>query len=170
MPSPNHMQDHIDTIVKHEQEFLTRRTLTERFGDSVAGFAGSLPFVAGHILVFFLWVIVNAKQIGNVPHFDPPPFSLLGTCVGLEAILLVSFILMRQARLARRSDERGHLMLQILLLAEKELTAIVQMNRQIAVKVGLHGVGQDKEIQQLGENISIDDVAQTIQDNLAAEA
>jgi len=42
--------------------------------------------------------------------------------VALEAILLASFILMRQVRIWRRSEEREHLMLQILLLSEKELT------------------------------------------------
>jgi hypothetical protein len=35
---------------------------------------------------------------------------------------------MRQARLARRADERDHLMLQILLLADKEVTAVLRMD------------------------------------------
>ncbi len=119
-----------------------------------------------HVGVFFLWVLVNTKHIGAIPHFDPLPFSLLGTCVALEAILLASFILMRQARLARRADERDHLMLQILLLTEKEITAVVGMNRQIAERVGLHGVAQDKDIELLGQHTSIDMMAQTIQEKL----
>jgi len=79
------------------------------------------------------------------------PFSLLGTCVSLEAILVASFILMRQARLARSADERDHLMLQILLLTEKEITAVVQMDRQIAAKVGLTRTATDKDIEELGQ-------------------
>ena len=39
-------------------------------------------------------------------HFDLSPFALLETAVVLEAILLGSFILMRQSGLARRADER----------------------------------------------------------------
>jgi uncharacterized membrane protein len=87
--------------------------------------------------------------------------------VSLEAILVASFILMRQTRLARRADERDHLMLQILLLTEKEITAVVQMDRQIAAKVGLTRIATDKDIEELGQKTSIDEVAQTIQDNLA---
>lgn len=166
MQSPNHVQEHIDTIVKHEQEFLARRTPAERVGDSIAGFVGSLRFVAVHLCLFSMWMVVNTVHFGSVPHFDPFPFSLLGTCVSLEAILVASFILMRQARLARRADERDHLMLQILLLTEKEITAVVRMNQQMAERIGLHGVAKDKEIEQLSQITSIDEVAQTIQENL----
>ncbi len=66
---------------------------------------------------------------------------------------------MRQARLARRADEREHLMLQILLLTEKEVTAVISMNHQIATKVGLQEMENSKEIEQLGRTTSIDDVA-----------
>jgi len=167
--SPNHLQQHIETIVKHEQEFLARRTPAERLGDSIAGFAGSLTFVAFHLCALLLWIIVNTQHVAPIPHFDPFPFPLLATLVAMEGILLASFILMRQTRLGRRSQEREHLMLQILLLTEKELTVVVQMNRQIASQVGLPSVARDKEIQELGQKISIDEVAQTIQDNLGSD-
>jgi hypothetical protein len=40
------------------------------------------------------------------------------------------------------------------------------MDRQIALKVGLTGVAKDREIEELGQRTSIDEVAQTIQDTL----
>jgi uncharacterized membrane protein len=89
--------------------------------------------------------------------------------VSLEAILIASFILMRQARLARRADERDHLMLQILLLTEKEITAVVRMNREMAGKIGLPAIARDQNIKELGEETSIDEVAQTIQENFSQE-
>ena len=137
MESPSHVQEHINTIVKHEQDFLSRRTSSERLGDSIAAFIGSLSFVILHLACFLFWILANTYDLGSIRHFDPFPFSLLGTCVSLEAILVASFILMRQARLARRADERDHLMLQILLLTEKEITAVVGMDRQIASTLGL---------------------------------
>ena len=167
LESPNHIQDHIDTIVKHEQEFLARRTPTERMGDTIAAFVGSLRFVTIHLCIFGSWVLFNVIPTWSSLHFDPFPFSLLGTCVSLEAILIASFILMRQARLARRADERDHLMLQILLLTEREITAVARMDRQIATQVGLPSIAKDRDIQELGKETSIDQVAQTIQDNLS---
>jgi hypothetical protein len=42
------------------------------------------------------------------------------------------------------------------------------MDRQIAAKVGLTGIAGDKEIRELGLKTSIDEVAQTIQENLVS--
>jgi uncharacterized membrane protein len=167
--SQSHVQEHIDLIAKHEQDFLIRRTPAERLGDSIAGFAGSLPFVCIHLAIFAGWMIFNSVSSTHLHHFDPPPFSLLGTIVALEAILLASIILMRQSRMSRRAEERDHLMLQVLLLSEKEITAVLSMDRQIAGKVGLPLVAHDKEIEQLSQHTSIDDVAQTIKDKLPAD-
>ncbi len=167
--SQSHIQEHVDLIAKHEQDFLTNRSAAERLGDSFAGFAGSLPFVCIHLAIFAGWMVFNTASFTLPRHFDPPPFSLLGTIVALEAILLASIILMRQSRMSRRADERDHLMLQILLLTEKEITTVLGVDRQIAGKVGLQQVAADKEIEQLSQHTSIDDVAQTIKDQLPAE-
>ncbi|HEV2620250.1 MAG TPA: DUF1003 domain-containing protein, partial [Acidobacteriaceae bacterium] len=141
---------------------------TERLGDRVAGYVGSLAFVAAHVLLFLVWVLVNTLPLG-LPHFDPAPFSLLSTLFTLEAILLGSFILMRQARVSRRNEERDHLMLQVLLLTEKEITAVLGMDRQIAERMGLQKVARDKSIEQLSQDTSIETMAQTISESLPAE-
>ena len=94
---------------------------------------------------------------------------MLDTVVALEAILLASFILMRQSGLAKRADERVHLMLQILLLTEREVSAVVRMNRQIAERVGLGAISMDEEIKEMAKPTSIDNVAQIIQENLTGE-
>lgn len=169
MPIPNHVQDHIDTIAKHEQEFLARRSPAERLGDFTAAIVGSLGFVTVHIFLFSAWIFVNTVRLPQLPRFDPPPFSLLGTIASMEGIVLASLILMRQSRLGRRSDEREHLMLQILMLTEKEVTAVISMNQQIATKVGLSDIENDKEIEQLGRNTSIDEVAEDIQRSLSED-
>jgi uncharacterized membrane protein len=167
--SHSHVQEHIDLIAKHEQDFLVRRTPAERLGDSIASFAGNLSFVCIHLFIFAGWIVVNTFSVSHIPHFDPTPYSLLGTMVALEAILLASIILMRQSRMSRRAEERDHLMLQILLLTEKEITAVLGMERQVAGRVGLKKIVNDREIEQLSQHTSIDDVAQTIKESLPPE-
>jgi uncharacterized membrane protein len=168
MQIPNHVQEHIETIAKHEQDFLSNRTKAERLADGIAGFVGSFRFVIVHLVFFSAWIIANTSRLGLV-HFDPLPYALLDTIVALEAILLASFILMRQSGLARRADERDHLMLQILLLTEKEVSAVVRMNQQLADHLGLRSISKDKEIEELGRPTSIDSVAQTIQERLPSQ-
>ena len=52
--------------------------------------------------------------------------------VSLEAIFLVLFVLASQNRLARQADKRSHLDLQIDLLAEREMTAVLQLLQDLA--------------------------------------
>jgi uncharacterized membrane protein len=162
--SQTHIQDHVELIAKHEQEFLSNRTRAERLSDTIAGFVGSLSFVVAHLGLFSAWILFNV--LPHTRHFDPEPFALLQTCVAMESILVASFILMRQARLGRRSDERDHLMLQILLLSEKEITAVLGMDRHIATEMGLGREANSPEIRELSKQTSIEDVAQTIKDSL----
>jgi uncharacterized membrane protein len=158
------IQQHIEMIAKHEQDFLDRRTRSERLGDLIAGAAGNLTFVCVHLVIFAVWIGVNTAPGGR--HFDPAPFSLLATIIALEAILLASFILMRQVRIGRRAEEREHLMLQLMLLTEKEITAVLDLNRQIARRVGLEYAADRPLMEELSQHTSIEDVTQTIRENL----
>jgi uncharacterized membrane protein len=163
----SHIQEQIELIAKHEQEFHARRTRAECISDNIANFIGSLKFVILHLCIFACWIAWNSWP--GTPHFDPKPYGLLQTMVAIEAILAASFILMRQARSSRRSDERDHLMLQILLLTEKELTALLGMDRQIANQMGLTRAANSPEVRDLSQQTSIDEVAQTIKENLPPE-
>jgi uncharacterized membrane protein len=164
-----HLQEHIELIARHEEEFLAQRTRTERLGDRLASFIGSFTYVSAHIVISFAWLAWNVLPIRELPHFDPFPFPLLDVLLALEAILVASFILMRQSRMARRAEERDHLMLQILLLTEREITAVLGVDRQVAQSMGLHKVASDEELTQLSQQTSIDEVAQIIKDTLPSE-
>ncbi|HTF67018.1 MAG TPA: DUF1003 domain-containing protein [Edaphobacter sp.] len=167
MQIPTHVQEHIDTIARHEQEFQAKRSRADRIADGVAGFAGNISFVIVHLLIFAIWIFINSVHLPGLPHFDPNPFPLLDTFVALEAILLASFILMRQSGLAKRAGEREHLMLQILLLTEREVSTVVKINQHIAERLGLPALAMDEEIREMAKPTPIDSVAQTIQENLA---
>lgn len=165
-PDSSHLKQHIEVILRHEEEFLARRTAAERIGDLLGAFIGSLRFIVIHAVWFAVWILANTL---GVTHFDPPPFPLLDSMVAIEAIFLASFIVMRQSRSSRRSDERDHLILQVLLLTEKEVTAVLQIQTQIAARLGLSEVAENAAITELSQTTSIDDVAQTVKDSLPSE-
>ena len=158
------IEEHVELIARHEQDFLNQRSTAERIGDVIAGFAGSLKFVGIHLAIFGIWIALNVWP--GRRHFDPPPFSLLSSFVTFEAILLASFILIRQARIGRRADEREHLMIQMLLLTEKEITATLELNRQIAKQIGLREAADQPIMEELSKDTSIDHMAQAIRDSV----
>ena len=164
-----HLQEHIDLIARHEQEFFAQRTASERAGDAIAAFAGSLSFVGLHLCLFVFWMSLNSLHAAAHWRFDPYPFPMLDTILAIEAILLASFILMRQARMGRRSDEREHLMLQMLLLTEKETTKLLEVNAEIAARLGLQSVARDQDLAAMTQDTPIDEVAETIKESLPAE-
>ena len=161
----SHVQDHIDIVARHEQDFLSRRSGSERLGDFVGSSIGSLTFVLLHALALAAWLLLNTAHIAHIQHFDPRPFPLLDLCVSIEAIFLASFIVMRQQRLARRSDERDHLILQILMLTEKEVTAALGMEREIARKLGLARLADREEVEALSRDTSIEEVAEGLKES-----
>ena len=159
-------QSNIDSIVSQEEEALERRSSSERLADAVGGFAGSLFFVVFHLALVIAWLLVNSGKIPGARPFDPYPFSLLGVIVAVEAVILSSFILMRQNRMMRRGERREHLNLQVDLLAEKEITKLLQMVRAICGQMGLQNIMADKEIGELSQTTSIESLSQTLEDRL----
>jgi uncharacterized membrane protein len=159
-------QSHIDSIVKQEEEALERRSSSERFADAMGLFAGSLPFVLFHLVLLLAWLLVNGGHVRGLRPFDPYPFSLLAMIVAMEAVILSSFILMRQNRMMRRGELRDHLNLQVDLLAEKEITKVLQMVRAICGHMGLKDIMGDMEIRELSQTTSIESLSQTLEDRL----
>jgi uncharacterized membrane protein len=66
----------------------------------------------------------------------------------------------------RRGERRDHLNLQVDLLAEKEITKVLQMVRAICEHLGLQNITDDKEIRELSQNISIESLSKTLEDRL----
>jgi uncharacterized membrane protein len=109
-------------------------SLQERTAGWITNFSGSMVFVYLHAIWFGLWILLNIGLI-HIPHltqFDPYPFGLLTLVVSLEAIFLSTFVLIAQNRLARQSERRSDLDLQINLLAEQKAAKVLEMLDQIA--------------------------------------
>jgi uncharacterized membrane protein len=164
MSELSHLREQIELIARHEQEFLARRTRSERLGDAIGASIGSLWFIGVHVCWIGAWIALNTLHATH--HFDPSPFPRLDSVLAIEAIFLASFIVMRQGRLGRRSDERDHLILQILILTEREITAVLGIERQLAARLGLQKVASDENLEQLSQDTPIDEISQKLQEQL----
>ena len=136
----------IQTVVALERDSRSERTVLERLTDLVSAAASSTGFIVVHLVWFAVWVGLN---VFFDERFDPYPFSLLTLVVSLEAILLTSFVLISQDRMTKLADKRAHLDLQVNLLAEQELTAILRVVCRIADETGVELKGCDPNLDQL---------------------
>jgi uncharacterized membrane protein len=160
----NAIRRNIDTVAKLEEDFIRNRSLADRIADALGGFSGSLKFVILHVVVYGGWIAWNLGVIPVLKPFDPYPFMLLSVAVSLEAIFLSSFVLMKQNRMGRRADERAHLDLQINLLAEREMTLVLQMLQKISTRLGVRLSGE--EIEELAEETSVEALASELRQKL----
>jgi uncharacterized membrane protein len=142
--TPRSVRDNLETVARLEEEFLEQRSLSDRIADAMAGFTGSIVFAIWHALWFLGWVLINIGYLPGIPPFDPFPFVFLNMVVSLEAVLLSTFVLMKQNRMSWRADQRAHLNLQIDLLAEKENTKVLQLLQQVCGHLGLKEPVTDK--------------------------
>lgn len=91
--------------------------LQERIAIAITRFAGSMPFVYLHAVVFGFWILVN---IGWLPLMRPwdPSLVVLAMIASVEAIFLTIFVLITQNRMSADDEKRANLDLQISLLSE----------------------------------------------------
>jgi uncharacterized membrane protein len=157
----------IEEVAKLEENFVKNRSLAEKVADGIGGFFGSATFVLLHAVVYGMWILINLKLAPGIRVFDPFPFLLLSVVVSIEAIFLSTFVLMKQNRMSRRADQRNHLDLQINLLAEREMTVVLQLLRQISVRLGVPVAGE--HIEDLSAETSVAELARQIAENLPDE-
>jgi uncharacterized membrane protein len=166
-PTPEAIRRNIEAVAKLEESFIQNRSMADRLADRVGGFTGSVTFVLLHVLIYGLWIVINLKLIPGFKAFDPYPFMLLSVVVSLEAIFLSTFVLMKQNRMSRRADQRDHLDLQINLLAEREMTMVLQLLQKIATRLGVRVSG---EHQELSVETSVEALAQQISEKFQDES
>ncbi len=163
--TPPSAQDNINTVVRLEESALRERTLADKISDTIANFVGSMSFVIIHVVWFGVWVGLN----GGILRFDPYPFALLCMLVSLEGVLLSTFVLIKQNRMSQRADHRNHLDLQVNMLAEKEITKVLQLQRLICRKLEIREGDMDAEVVELSNVTAIDNLAHELEEKMPAE-
>lgn len=121
------VEENVEAIKSWDRDLMLKRSATERFSDRVTLIAASGGSMLLHLLWFLSWIAINTGLIPGVKPFDPFPFQFLTMTVSLEAIFLALFVLASQNRLSKQADLRANLDLQIDLLVEREMTAMLQM-------------------------------------------
>jgi len=114
---------HHPAWVEHEQRRAADAQL--RVADAITKFAGSMPFVYIHAVLFGVWMLV----------FERSPWPTLTLVVSLEAIFLSTFVMIgqnRQADFAQRKADHDFVEQDTELKLNTELTKdIHELAKQI---------------------------------------
>jgi uncharacterized membrane protein len=144
---------------RHEEE--AHATLHERVASAITRFSGSMRFVYVHLLVYGFWIIANLGWISGVRPWDPT-FVVLAMVASVEAIFLSTFILITQNRMALAAERRAELDVQITLLAEAEITKLVELVSEIAERMNVPGA-EEEDIEEMKEHVAPEAVLDAIE-------
>ena len=159
-PVPEYLRQNIQSVAQIEQQFAEKRSIVDRISDNVSSFAGSVYFVIVHIVVFGFWLILNVT-LPFWQRFDPN-LSFLALWASLEGILLTAFLLISQNRQRRILDHWAHVSLQVSLLAEQEMTKMLEVQQRICDRMGMTRVAADPQLQQMIEPTNVESLMEVI--------
>lgn len=108
----------------------------ERLAQRITCFAGSMKFVALHVAAYGFWIVANLQWLPGIEPWDPS-FVILAMIASVEAIFLSTFILITQNRMSAKSERRAELDVQVSLLAEQEITKLVELVSELARRMGV---------------------------------
>jgi uncharacterized membrane protein len=122
-----------------------------------------MPFVYLHAVFFGLWILINLGWLWwlGLRSFDPS-FVVLAMIASVEAIFLSTFILISQNRMNETSERRADLDLHISLLAEHEITKILQLVSQLAQQAGIRE-SDSPELAELKRDVAPEKVLDKIE-------
>ena len=127
---------------------------------------GKLGFLLAHLLLICVWSLLNLHVIPGLKAFDPFPFGILALIVSSESVFLIIFVLISQSRVARQSERRSHLDLQVGMLSEQELTTILQMLQKLCQHLGMNVDSSRHEVQSFSKTTDVHKLASELEEKL----
>jgi uncharacterized membrane protein len=145
------VERNISALMARRQHDEAQRGAQDRAADTITRFTGSMAFVYIHLAFFSAWIAVNLGWVPGVPRFDRS-FTVLAMAASVEAIFLSTFVLISQNRMQALADKRADLDLQVSLLAEHEVTHLIQLVREIARRMDIDEA-RDPALDELAQDI-----------------
>jgi len=157
---PEHIATTVEEVVRLENRDQSAMGFSDQIASKITAFSGSMLYVWLHVAWFSIWILVNVSVIVFEP-FDSYPFGLLTMIVSLEAIFLSTFVLITQNRQAIAADRRAKVDLQVNMIAEREITKLIEMVKGIHDHLGMDA-SQDQEIEEMKEHTRVEKLADAI--------
>ena len=156
------LRRNIDALRRRREDEEASASFEERLAERITSFGGSMRFVYAHAAIYGFWILANLGVLPGIRPWDPT-FVVLAMIASVEAIFLSTFILITQNRMAAAADRRAELDVQVSLLAEQEITKLVELVSEIADRMGVdHATGAD--VQEMKREVAPEAVLDAIEE------
>jgi uncharacterized membrane protein len=145
------LRRNIEALRRWREEDDARASLHEHTAGVITRFSGSIRFVYAHIIVYGFWIVANLGWLSAVRPWDST-FVVLAMVASVEAIFLSTFILITQNRMALAAERRAELDVQISLLAEAEITKLVELVSEMAERMNVPGA-EERDVEEMKRRV-----------------
>jgi uncharacterized membrane protein len=111
-------------------------------------------------------ITLNLNMIPGVRSFDCFPFGILALFVASESVFLTFCVLISQNRMARQAERRSPLDLQVGMLAEQQLTMMLQMLQKLCQHSGVDVKSATQQVQGFNETTDIHKLPTELEEKL----
>lgn len=126
------VEENLEKVSRLSDREERKATPMQRSIERVCLFFGHPLYFASFVVACMCWVSID-MLIHHFLHvyFDEPPFFWLQGIITCNGVLITMAVLIRQNRLALIEEKRGHLELQVNLLAEQKTAKIIQLLEEL---------------------------------------
>jgi uncharacterized membrane protein len=112
---------HLEHPVVMKERLKRAEDVQLKIADAITAFAGSMPFVYVHVVVFAVWMVFIEKN----------PWPTLTLAVSLEAIFLSTFVMISQNRADEKRQVLADHQWQTVQEEEQQDEELLQLSNQI---------------------------------------
>jgi uncharacterized membrane protein len=110
----------------------SKRSASQRHAEIISDFVGRPAFLIVSLVFVGLWISMNISLlVSQRLPFDAPPFHWLQGLLALAALLVTTFVLIKQNRIAKLSEQRDHLDLKITMLIEQRTAKLIDLMEEL---------------------------------------
>ena len=117
------------------EEVAAKRNLLGRISEETARWVGHPHFVSGHVLLFTIWVLINASVWPSIPAFDPFPYGLLGIILAVEAALITSLLLIAGNQRSDFDNVQAELQYEVSVKSHRLLESLSERLQQLDARI-----------------------------------
>ena len=137
-----------------------------RIANAITRFSGSMRFVYAHAAVYGLWIVENLGGIPGLPALGSDIRGLGHDRLGRSDLPLLPSSSSRRTGCMASADRRAELDVQISLLAEAEITKLVELVSEIAARMDVPAA-QLEEIDEMKRQVAPEAVLDAIEESTA---
>jgi uncharacterized membrane protein len=168
---PDHVTENIESVAQLQKVFGARVTAHQRAIEALTRRIGTPAALIALVAFVIAWAGSNALAFAfHGGGIDRPPFFWLQGMLSAYAAVVTTTVLATQNRQNRENEQRAHIELQVILLAEQKTTKIIALLEELRRDMPSVASRTDTEAQAMQQRANPKDVLAALESTMDTQS